>query len=257
MAGEKLRGERKAIPEWKLDAVDRHDAIYRNELPSMTETLSKGSPAEVRKVLGGQGALLRAGQPGVTHVDVLRESLRALVDSVRGGDADEVREFIARRSADGELPPTVTRWLRAVLVVSQALGRCSPDTAGEFLTPSRDERAIPAPIAEWLGAALEAISGGADANLALRLSTGKRGRSLKLSARELADVERQIDDLMGQGVTRFDAMGIVERYRMALRHDDDPDALHGQGEPEQVWQEHEAASERLRKLLERSRQGTE
>jgi len=173
MSGKKLRGERGAIPTFKLDATGRHEPPR-----TMTEILANGSPREVREFLGDQGALLRAGAP------------------------------------------------------------------------------LPAPVAEWLGAALEAIGGGADANLALRLSTGKRGRSLKLSARELADVERQIDDLVGQGVTRFDAMGIVERYRIALRHDDDPDALHGKGEPEQVRREHEAASERLLQQLKRSRKRT-
>lgn len=169
MAGKKLRGERKAIPEWKLDATGRR---VLDEPPTMTEILTKGSPREVREFLGEQGALMRAGA------------------------------------------------------------------------------ALPAPVAEWLGAALEAIGRGADANRALRVPTSKRARQAT-GVREQAVAKHQIADLVRQGVSREDAAGIVERYRMALRHEDDPDALWGETEDD-----HLSAAARLKKRLQRKSQGT-
>lgn len=169
MAARKQRGVRE-IPSYVLDATGRR---VLDEPPTMTEVLTKGSPAEVREFLGGQGALMRAGAP------------------------------------------------------------------------------LPAPVAEWLGAALEAIGRGDDANRALRVPVGKRARQ-GMGVRELAVIEHQIDDLVRQGVSREDAMGIVERYRMALRHDDDPDALWGKTEDD-----HLTAAARMKKRLQRKSQGTE
>jgi hypothetical protein len=165
MAAKKPRGVRE-IPSYVLDATGR------NESPTMTEILSKGSPAEVREVLGGQGALMQAGAP------------------------------------------------------------------------------LPAPVAEWLGAALEAIGRGEDANLALRVAQAARGRP-PTGVRKRAAIEHQIADLVRQGVSRKDAAGIVERYRIAMRHSDDPDALWGKTEDDQAM-----AAERAGKRLRRGSQGT-
>lgn len=127
------------------------------------------------------------------------------------GERGEIPRFNLDASARRDPSPTMT----------EILANGAPREVREFLGGQgallRAGAPLPAPVAEWLGAALEAIGRGADANLALRLSTGKRGRHAKLSERELAHIERQIDDLVEQGVTRFDARGIVERYRDALR----------------------------------------
>ncbi|MFA7604457.1 MAG: hypothetical protein WCY29_15770 [Novosphingobium sp.] len=137
--------------------------------------------------------------------------------------------------------------------MSEILSKGLPAEVREFLGGQgalmRAGVPLPAPVAEWLGAALEEIGRGGDANRALRV-VAKQGRD-PMGVRELAVVERQIDDLVEQGVSRFDAMSIVERYRMALRHDKDPRDLHGRTEEDRA-----AAAERMKKRLSRTRQGT-
>lgn len=141
-------------------------------------------------------------------------------------------------------PPTMTE------ILTKGSSREVREFLGEQGALMRAGAPLPAPVAEWLGAALEAIGCGADANRALRVPTGKRARQA-MGVRERAVIEHQIDDLVRQGVSRQDAMGIVERYRMALRHENDPDALWGKAEDD-----HHTAAARLKKRLQRKSQGT-
>jgi hypothetical protein len=138
--------------------------------------------------------------------------------------------------------------------MTEILTKGAPEEVREFLSGQgalmRAGAPLPAPMAEWLGAVLEAIGNGADANKALRVKKATRGPQA-MGVRERAVIEHQIAGLIGQGVPPDDAYGIVERYRMALRHSDDPDALHGRTE-----EEHSAASARMKKRLQRRRQQT-
>src|SRR5690606_31921758 len=87
------------MPKYKLDATGAC------EPPTMSEILSRGSPAEVREILRMQGALMMGAQyKRVTHVDSLRESVLAMVGAIRDGGADEVREFVTDRAATNDLP---------------------------------------------------------------------------------------------------------------------------------------------------------
>lgn len=161
-------------------------------------------------------------------------------------DVREVPSYVLDATGQHVLrePPTMT----------EILTKGSPREVREFLGGQgaliRAGAPLPAPVAEWLGAALEAIGRGADANRALRVAAARRGPPGS-EVRDLAVIVRQVTDLIRQGVLHEDALGIVERYRMAQRHSDDPDALHG-------WEkdEHEQAARRLRERLRRSRQGT-
>lgn len=156
---------------------------------------------------------------------------------------DPIAEFVLDATGTGR-PPTMT----------EILTSGSPDEVREFLGGQgalmRAGAPLPSPVADWLGAALEAIGRGDDANRALRVEQTARGR-LPMGVRERSEIEHQIADLVEQGVSRKDAAGIVERCLIAQRHNDAPDALRGKTEDD-----HEMASERLRKRLNRRSQGT-
>ncbi len=140
------------------------------------------------------------------------------------------------------------------MTMTEILTKGTPREVREFLCGQgsllRAGAPLPKPVAEWLGAALEAIGRGEDANRALRVKKSAPGPQ-PIGIHERAMIEHQIAGLVEQGKSHRDAMGIVQRYRMARRHSDDPDGLWGQAE-----EDHDSASQRLKKLLHRKRQGT-
>lgn len=138
--------------------------------------------------------------------------------------------------------------------MSEILAKGTPQEVREFLGGQgaliRAGVSLPAVVAEWLGVALEAIGGGEDANLALRVRSGRRGRP-PIGDDERAEIDAQVEKLVRQDLSERDAAGIVERYQIALRHNDDPDALWGE-----THADHEMAADRLLKVRRRGSQGT-
>ena len=226
-----------AMPKYKLDATGRHEA------QTTTDFLSKGSPDEVRQILEGTGSLMRGAvdsdpPPSVRWLCAAVD----LIESLPSSAAQDARDFL--HSENGrELPVSVRNLLQAALMILRApaasLGMrdlASASVRGAALRPE---------VAEWLGAALESIGRGEDANRALRITrVGRPG----LGALESALLDHRIDDLKQQGVSDFDAHGIVERNRRALRHNDDPDALWGKTEDDHI-----TAAENLKDRRDRRR----
>lgn len=135
--------------------------------------------------------------------------------------------------------------------MTEILTKGAPKEVREFLreqsTLIREGIPLPAPVAEWLAAALEAITRDEDpedANAALRVKKTARGPQ-PIGIRERAVIEHQIAGLVEQGVSPEDARGIVERFNPG------PGTLSGKAPDD-----HAKAAERLRMRLRRKDQGT-